>query len=408
MTLIAWLRRNATAAYTTLIYFAVSALWILGSDGIVTQLFTTPQDILVASIIKGWVYVIIVSIFIFRSVSHAVKQQRAASKIQEISERQLLRAEHMATMGWWSYHVDTEIFEASQEFLDILGLPQVYSRKIFDEMILPEFREMREQHYTDLLEGKTDTYDIYFKVRRLDGKVIDVHSKAEYNKEDRKARIVQGTLQDVTALITQETMLRHALEDRETLLREIHHRVKNNLQIIMSILNLEVDDIRNDQDKIIFEQTQARLRSISLIHEHLYNSPSLSHIDLSLYIQDLARFAIDLYGCSGIQFTFDPANIMVSLDVATPAGLIIMEVITNSIRHGLSRQEGIIDISLSDLHDGRALLIVKDSGSGFPEIITEGLGTKLINALSSQLRASIKRYNDNGAVVEICFPYSTN
>ena len=211
---------------------------------------------------------------------------------------------------------------------------------------------------------------------------------------------------------TLEAQLRAAIEEKEMLVREVHHRVKNNLMIVSSILALEQDSVTSESDIVLFEETQARIRSISLVHEHLYKNKQLKYINLADYIKELADTSSELFAFSDtkIQILVE-RDITVTLDIATSISLILMEALTNSYRHGAAKA-GQIEISLARCYVERCIddepneieITVKDNGPGFPEKINEGLGFRLIEALAEQCKAKITRKNDNGAVFTLRVP----
>jgi two-component sensor histidine kinase len=191
------------------------------------------------------------------------------------------------------------------------------------------------------------------------------------------------------------------LEEREILLKEVHHRVKNNLQIVSSLLNLqgELSDNLNPQEVLI--QSQNRIQSIAIIHEKLYQSSSLANVKLDAYIQELIHYLRDSYdlNAKGIEIRSSVDSISIDLDQIVPCGLIINELITNSIKHAFVN-EGTITIN-GIAKDGEITLDIIDNGNGFPENFelskSNSLGLKLAKGLTRQLKGSLEIIEGSGA-----------
>jgi two-component sensor histidine kinase len=196
------------------------------------------------------------------------------------------------------------------------------------------------------------------------------------------------------------------------LLREIHHRVKNNLQVISSLLSLQAGHIKDKQILKAFTESQMRIRSMSLIHEQLYKSKDLARIDFSRYIRELTDNLKRSYGMTSslVEFNIDVGRVSLGIDMAIPCGLIINELVSNSLKHAFpGGREGEISISLQ----GRAtslpnfVLTVSDNGIGFPKDLdfrnTESLGLQLVTVLVNQIGGTIELNRDSGTEFKITF-----
>ena len=216
-------------------------------------------------------------------------------------------------------------------------------------------------------------------------------------------------IRDVTERKKTEKLLQNSLNEKEMLLKEIYHRVKNNLMIISSLLNLQSRYIKDEESKNIFKESQNRARSMALIHERLYQSTDLKRIDFGEYIRTLAN---DLYNTYVLDKNLITLNINVDdvkLDINTsiPLGLIVNELITNSLKHAFPHgKSGEINIQFHTLED-KYLLEVKDNGIGFPKEInyqnTNSLGLRLINSLTEQIDGEIQFNNKSGTSFKIIF-----
>jgi PAS domain S-box-containing protein len=209
-----------------------------------------------------------------------------------------------------------------------------------------------------------------------------------------------------------EKAIKESLEEKKVLLREIHHRVKNNMQIINSLLNLQSQHVEEAETRDALKESQGRVLSMAMIHEKLYQSPNLTQIDFKDYIEKLASNLIYTYEVQtrNIEQVFDVKNVEMNIDTAIPCGLIINELITNSLKYAFPQSEsntkGIIKIELNQIED-HFKLVVSDNGVGLPPHIqpeqTETLGLQLVNNLVNQLEGTLKIDRTNGTKFTIIF-----
>lgn len=211
--------------------------------------------------------------------------------------------------------------------------------------------------------------------------------------------------------------LEGALYEKTVLLREVHHRVKNNLQVIMSLLHLQMDSMRDPYDKAAQEQSLARIRSMSLVHEMLYQSEDLAHIDLRDYLQTLCEDSIGNYhDLTAVFLVIEVPPISMGIDEAVPLGLIVNELATNALKHAFpGRPEGTLRLTMTESRDpgssgcnGAEVLIleVADDGVGSPagQAPVPALGLTLVGALVSQLEGSATWDWNDGCRFRLCFP----
>lgn len=203
--------------------------------------------------------------------------------------------------------------------------------------------------------------------------------------------------------------LQNALKEKEMLLKEIHHRVKNNLMIISNLLELQSYYVRDKADLNVFRESKTRADSMALIHERLYQSTDLKSIDIGDYIRNLAADIFDTYVIDP-----DQINLMVRVDdirldtnTAIPLGLIINELLTNSLKYAFPNdKKGNITIELNKNND-KFTLIIKDDGIGFPSDLdyknTETLGLELVNSLTQQVNGNMELISADGTEFRITF-----
>lgn len=216
-------------------------------------------------------------------------------------------------------------------------------------------------------------------------------------------------IRDITERKKSEQTITASLREKETLLREIHHRVKNNLQVICSLLHLHSNLVRDKEALDVFRDSEARIRSMALIHERLYESENLTLIRFDEYIHRLVQIGLRSYGvgkAARLEMNLQP--ISVGMELALPLGLILNELISNSVRHGLSGGRG--DVMTVKLHqDGgnRISLAVRDNGVGLPADFsldrTTSLGLRLVRLLTDQIGGDIAFRSDCGTEFQISF-----
>ncbi len=209
-----------------------------------------------------------------------------------------------------------------------------------------------------------------------------------------------------------EEKLNATVSEKEFLIKEIHHRVKNNLQIISSLLNLQADNIKDAGIKEKYTESIGRIKSIAIIHELLYRSKNLSDIKIRQYLQELVSYISDTYDHEDrvrVNLSVDVKSQTINLDKAIPCGIIINELMSNAFKYAFEpEQNGTIDISLTqDEKNDRYELIVSDSGSGLPSSLdinkTPTLGLQLVNSLVGQLGGTVEINGKQGTRFKISF-----
>lgn len=245
--------------------------------------------------------------------------------------------------------------------------------------------------------------------RRKDGSIFPVElNVGEVNFGER--RIFTLILRDITERKREEEKIRASLREKEILLKEIHHRVKNNLQIISSLLNLQSAHIRDPRALEVFKEGQGRVRSMALIHEKLYQSDDLARVDFSEYIRNLAAYLFRSYEvhAGAVALNVEAEDVLLGVDTAIPCGLIINELVSNSLKHAFpGGGGGSINIRLRPAGAERLTLTVADDGVGLPEGFdvraTPSLGLQLVNTLARQLGGDVLVGGCAGAEFSITF-----
>ena len=219
--------------------------------------------------------------------------------------------------------------------------------------------------------------------------------------------------QDITESRQAEEQIKASLKEKEVLLKEIHHRVKNNLQIISSLLNLQSAEIEDPKACQRFRESQDRVKAMALIHERLYQSGDLAKIDFAGYVRSLTGHLTRSYrvNASAIRLNLEVESVPMNLDIAIPCGLIINELVSNSFKYAFPKGgSGEIRVRFAEESDGTLKLVVQDTGIGFPADKnpeeSDSLGLKLVRSLTDQLGGELGYRTQNGFICQITIPFT--
>ncbi len=307
-----------------------------------------------------------------------------------------------------------KIIDMNRNIEDILGYtPEEFTGRNFTELDFPGLENMPE--YVDLFRDViTDDNPLSFSLLELElkhknGNKVFVEAGIKAIKKDEKAEGALVIVRDITERKRAEEKIKQSLKEKEILLREIHHRVKNNLQVISSLLSLQSDYAKNTKNVQVLKDSQDRIRSMALIHENLYQSEDLANVDFKRYITTMVHGLFRSYRIAGnIALKIDIEDISLGIDTAIPCGLIINELVSNSLKHAFPEgKRG--EISVSIYSAKRSIeLIVADNGVGIPEDIdfktTKTLGLHLVTILvEDQLEGEINLDRTKGTTFRITF-----
>jgi PAS domain S-box-containing protein len=287
---------------------------------------------------------------------------------------------------------------------------EMIGKRPVEFIVLKEVRPFVNEVIKRLLSGEDKvSYSEDGNNITKDGRIIScMWHNATFVDTDGNTTAVLSMVQDITERKKEQDNLSQSLKDKEILLREVHHRVKNNLSVIMALLQLQANNA--DDNKIIsmLEDTRSRIMSMSLVHEKLYQSEGISTIDLDDYISTLISRIFVSLGISQekIKYDLSISRIDLNLDVLIPLGMILNELITNSIKHAFKGDSGSISISLSASGEQKTLTYY-DSGVGLPESFEINkittLGLKIVSTLTKQLKGELDITSAPGARFTIKF-----
>ena len=247
--------------------------------------------------------------------------------------------------------------------------------------------------------------------RRKSGELFDIHLSLSLLHDDKGTPIGRiGYSLDITERKRAEEQIKTSLREKEVLLQEVHHRVKNNLQVIVSLLNLQAARVTDRQAREMFTESRSRVRAIALMHETLYQSKDLSRIDFGEYSHTLAANLFASYGVDPevVSWRINVENGFLGVDTAIPCGLIVSELISNSLKYAFpAGKHGEICIDFRRDDGNKCILIVKDNGIGLPKEFDlrklESLGLQLVCTLTDQLDGSLELDCTEGTEFRITF-----
>lgn len=302
---------------------------------------------------------------------------------------------------------DLTVSLVNRTFENMLGLKKSdIIGKNWIEMIVPGQREKIKEHHMTFNGADVDpglkTYDVEININ---GEAKYFFATFDFIPGTKKSLI---SLIDITDRKIAETLLKSSLKEKELLLREIHHRVKNSLQIIASLLSLQASEFDDPVVKESYNESENRIHSIALVHEILYNSTDISEINIREYVESLIENILYTYDVdtNKIKVNIDVVDHDLGIETSIPLGLIINELISNSIKHAFKTGTGTVKLKLSKIGELYTLKL-SDNGVGLPKGFdvneTTTLGLLLVNQLVNQLDGSIEVVINNGTKYTIRF-----
>ncbi len=271
-------------------------------------------------------------------------------------------------------------------------------------------REEAMQQFREIASGPKLLME---QVRGPDGKQFWVEVSLKYGRIRGNERVI-AVVRDVTERMRTEEQIRASLKEKEVMLKEIHHRVKNNLQVISSLLSIQSRYLADPRDAKLFQESQDRVKSMALVHEKLYQSSDIASIDFSSYIERLVTNLFRSYsGNNGnVNLHMDIKDIFLNVDTAVPCGLIVNELVTNALKYAFpGGRDGTVTVSMR-IEGDCYVLEVSDDGvgmaAGFDIEKSQSLGLQLVTMLASQIDGKIKTDTSKGTRYTITFRKPVN
>ncbi len=344
---------------------------------------------------------------LFDDLQSQIKMRKESEEALRESENRLRMVLEVTSDGVWDRNLITDHVYFSPTWIRMLGYAEDEIEphtSTWENLIHPDDRSRVLEAMNEHLNGHTDSYTSEFRMRTKEGDYKWVLSRGkvvEFGPDGRPLRIL-GTHMDITERKQMDEQLQLSLGEKEVLLKEIHHRVKNNFQIISSLLSLQESRVTDEELARTIMDSKNRVRAMALIHERLYSSENFTSIDFSEYLHILAQELFQIYAKNpAIIMNIHAEEVMLNINQSIPCGLIVHELISNALKYAFPDEikSGTITISLRE--NDFIELSVADNGIGIPEDLdpkkTNSLGFKLLYTLAeTQLKGSIQLNRKSG------------
>ena len=342
-----------------------------------------------------------------------ISQRKQVENSLRESEGRLAEAQRIARIGSWVWFPASNQVWWSDTLCKLFGVDRELAKPSFEaflSLLHPKDRPRAMQRVNEMLAGEDEFADDV-RIIRPDGVSLWLHSRALAIRDAAGNVIrVDGTDQDITDRKEADERVRATLREKESLLKEIHHRVKNNLQVISSLLSLQSSHHSHSAANEVLSESQNRIRAMALVHETLYRSDDFAKVNLWKYLNELCGYLFQAYGVdtNRIQFVQDLHPAALSLDKTITCGLIVTEIISNSLKYAFPHPlTGSIRIVVHAESDGRMVLLLSDDGIGMPSDTSleqsQSLGLKLVSILVDQLGGELKIRRENGTTFDLTF-----
>jgi PAS domain S-box-containing protein len=302
---------------------------------------------------------------------------------------------------------DGRILSANPAACDMFGRPEDEICRLGREYLF----DATDPRWVPALEerARTDRFRGELTFLRKDGTPFPCEVSSTVYLDRNGQQRMSMIIRDVTDRVRAQEQIKMSLREKEIMLKEIHHRVKNNMQVISSMLSLESQKTPDPHIRGLFGESINRIRTMALVHERLYKSGTLAAVGfkelLTAVASDLQRF----YSVAGVACRVEAEDLALGIDTAIPCGMIVNELVSNAFKHAfLGRSSGHVLISLRRLEDGKLELSVEDAGVGFPPDsdfrTMSSIGMTLVNALTAQISGTIRLERNGGTRFVIIFP----
>jgi PAS domain S-box-containing protein len=349
----------------------------------------------------------------FQVVGHDITDTKIAEQdLQRSEERYRIMAEATGQLVY-EYNMRTGVISWQGAVTAVTGYTPDEFQSVdiarWEELLHPDDRERVVAELRNAKAAKTPFHTEY-RLRQKGGTYLNISENGVFVGATGAVPVcLIGTVTDISARKQVELQVAASLKEKEVLLKEIHHRVKNNLQVISSLLSLQSNAATDPHAQEQLRESQNRIRSMALIHERLYQSENLARINFEDYVRSLGAFLFRSYNVQGIRFLYKIDQCTLPVDSAIPCGLIINELVSNSLKYAFKgRTEGEIEIGFVIVRKTVAVLSIRDNGIGFPRDLdfrtTQTLGMQLVNTLTAQINGTIGLVRDRGTTFSITMP----
>jgi two-component system, sensor histidine kinase PdtaS len=342
------------------------------------------------------------------------ERKRVEKALLDSEEKYKLLAEHSADVIY-KLNIENEQYTyVSPSVERVLGYTakESLSLKVQDVLTTESYDRQRENLAKALASGRRDPEILELEAVHKDGHTVpvEIHASLVLDEQGNPLEIV-GVARDITERKRVEKQIKTSLKEKEILLREIHHRVKNNLAVISSLLSMQANIVPDRVAHLALQESQSRVNAMALIHEALYQSEGLALVNLERYAKDLIGNIVAAFdGITGrIHFEIEVQDVELEINQAIPCGLIINELATNALKHAFADgQNGMVRITAGYTNQSEVELTVSDNGTGFSEELdwkkSKSLGLRLISLMVDQLHGNMNIRNNHGAEIAIKWP----
>ncbi|MBU1002026.1 MAG: PAS domain S-box protein [Proteobacteria bacterium] len=344
-------------------------------------------------------------------VGSAIARKRTELALRESERKFRIIADAVQDVFWISTPDRSHVLYLSPAFERQVGpRDELYRNPLaFAKVVHPDDWRTIQRAYA---RPRPQIREIEYRVRRRQGDWLWVRERAfPVLGEDGEMEWLAGITIDITERRQAEEEIRRSLKEKELLLQEVHHRVKNNLQIITGLLDMAGRRIKDTKAREVMRDTQSKIHGMAMIHLQLYGFERFDSIDMATYARQLTGQLAQMYGASFIQPQFDLDDIQLPLSKAIPCGLVLSEMLANVFKHAYPEdQGGALSLSVKNCPGGRVMIQVADKGQGIPPGVLESeldsVGLKLLkNIVKFQLSGELRIESDHGTTVTISFAH---
>ncbi|MCX7021435.1 MAG: PAS domain S-box protein [bacterium] len=345
-------------------------------------------------------------------VSRDISEQKRAEMALQVSEERYRTFTEEAQIGVYIYDNGRLLFvNPAMERITGYSKAELLAMDT-QRMEIPDERKTDNIREEIRQQKDENVHHYYMHLLRKDGEIAILEFQAHPIVFEGR-NVTFGNCTDITETKRNEERLREVIAEKEVLIREIHHRVTNNLQIISSLLYLGSEDLTESDAIAAFRESQNRIKIMAHIHEMLYQSQDTGSIYLPVYLADIVSSIFSSYSTNlgNLDFELDIDDVDLGIDTAIPLGLCVNELVANSIEHAFPDGKGRVSISVKKVGDGRLRLRIADSGIGIPEGTdlgkTKSLGLQLVKMMVEQLQGELELHRKDPTAFTITFSHAS-
>ncbi len=346
-----------------------------------------------------------------------ITEQREAEKKLRASEARWQFALEGAGDGVWDWDAETGEVFFSRQWKAMLGYEEEEVENHISEWesrIHPEDRDLALQDLKDHLAGRTEVYRNEHRLRKKDGSyawILDRGKVIERTDSGEPKRVI-GTHTDITERKRNEERIKELLTEKETLLREVHHRIKNDMNFVRSLLSLQANEAKSEEVRDSLDEASNRVSVMGRVYERLYRGGTFRRVQLHELVEELVA---DLKSSSipaRIPVETEIDELTISTRESVSIGIIVNELLTNSVKYAADHSpEPRVELALRESEEGKVTLLLRDNGPGLPERVLRkeelGFGLTIVSALVEQHDGTLAMRNEGGAVVEATLTLDT-